>query len=102
MSWAVPQDPSSPDGPPSPSEHKSDKPVKHKSRKTWTEVEWKKLTDLAERSRGGDPNADIDWDYVTAGFGGRRCRYVSRFRQSLGAIEARADIRVPSSKGRAF
>ncbi|KAG8983555.1 hypothetical protein FRB90_005908, partial [Tulasnella sp. 427] len=49
VSWAVPQDPSSPDGPPSPSDSKSDKPVKHKSRKTWTEAEWKKLTDLAER-----------------------------------------------------
>ncbi|KAG8980983.1 hypothetical protein FRC05_003882 [Tulasnella sp. 425] len=94
VSWAVPQDPSSPDGPPSPSEHKSDKPVKHKSRKTWTEVEWKKLTDLAERSRGGDPNADIDWDYVTAGFGGRRCR------QGILTVAAKRGLKVSTREAR--
>jgi hypothetical protein len=51
-----------------------EKAVKHKSRKTWTEVEWKKLVDLAERSKRGNPDNDIDWDFVTLGFGGRRCR----------------------------
>ncbi|KAG8915367.1 hypothetical protein FRC00_005362 [Tulasnella sp. 408] len=94
VSWAVPQDPSSPDGPPSPSESKSDKPVKHKSRKTWTEVEWKKLTDLAERSKRGDPNADIDWDFVTAGFGGRRCR------QGILTVAAKRGLKVSTREAR--
>lgn len=82
VTWSLPQGsssagPSSPVQPPSPSSLKgSDKAAKHKSRKTWTEVEWKKLTDLAEKSKRGNPEADIDWDYVTAGFNGRRCRYV--------------------------
>jgi len=47
---------------------------KHKSRKTWTDQEWTKLLDLAERSKGGNPENDIDWDFVVLGFGGKRAR----------------------------
>ncbi|KAG8968301.1 hypothetical protein FRC03_007957 [Tulasnella sp. 419] len=70
------------------------KPVKHKSRKTWTEVEWKKLVDLAERSKRGNPDNDIDWDFVTAGFGGRRCR------QGILTVAAKRGLKVSTREAR--
>ncbi|KAG9007713.1 hypothetical protein FRB94_014041 [Tulasnella sp. JGI-2019a] len=85
------------DLPPSPTSVKSDKGsggVKHKSRKTWTEVEWKKLTDLADRSKRGDPHADIDWDFVTSGFGGRRCR------QGILTVAAKRGLKVSTREAR--
>ncbi|KAG8900929.1 hypothetical protein FRB99_005667 [Tulasnella sp. 403] len=99
VSWSVPPGPSA--GPPSPvqpsspsSLRHSDKPMKHKSRKTWTEVEWKKLTDLAERSKRGNPEADIDWDYVTEGFNGRRCR------QGILTVAAKRGLKVSTREAR--
>ncbi|KAG8851341.1 hypothetical protein FRB96_009406 [Tulasnella sp. 330] len=91
-----PLGPESPtDGPPSPTSVKSDKGgVKHKSRKTWTEVEWKKLTDLADKSKRGDPHADIDWDFVTSGFGGRRCR------QGILTVAAKRGLKVSTREAR--
>jgi len=72
----------------------SDKAAKHKSRKTWTEVEWKKLTDLAEKSKRGNPEADIDWDYVTSGFNGRRCR------QGILTVAAKRGLKVSTREAR--
>jgi len=82
------------DQPPSPTSGKVERGVKHKSRKTWTEVEWKKLTDLADRSKRGDPNADIDWDFVTMGFGGRRCR------QGILTVAAKRGLKVSTREAR--